>query len=211
MARVSKEEALRTRATIVETSSRLFRERGLDGTSIADLMSASGLTHGGFYGHFPSKDALAAEACTEAFSISRGRWQKKVAATNASSKQAIVDAYLSNRSRDRSGDGCPTPSLAGDVARAPRDAAVRSAFSAGVQDLVRILASTEGRGDAATDRREALADYATMVGAMVLARATAGQPISEELLVAARQRLNETPPHAALQHAPPSVRRSRKT
>jgi TetR/AcrR family transcriptional repressor of nem operon len=170
-------------------------------------MHASGLTHGGFYGHFPSKDALAAEACTEAFGTSKGRWQKKVTATDVPARQGIVDAYLSNRSRDRSGDGCPTPSLAGDVARTPRDAAVRAAFSAGVQDLVRILASTEGSGDAATDRRQALADYSMMVGALVLARATAGQPISEELLLAARHHLNETPPQASR----PPVRRARKT
>jgi TetR/AcrR family transcriptional repressor of nem operon len=196
MARVTREEALRTRATIVETSSRLFRERGLDGTSIADLMSASGLTHGGFYGHFPSKDALAAEACTDAFAMSCERWRRKLSTAKDSSRREIVDTYLSNRSRDRSGDGCPTPSLAGDVARAPADAAVRVAFAAGVEALVRILESTETTGDGAADRRSALADYSMMVGALVLARATAGRPLSDELLDAARDCLHEPSPRA---------------
>ena len=193
MVRATKEEAVRTRATIVETSSRLFRERGLDGTSIADLMNAAGLTHGGFYGHFPSKDALAAEACADAFAHSKARWGRKLKDSTSSARRSIVDGYLSTRTRDRCGDSCPTPSLAVDVARTPADAAVRVAFAEGVDDLVRILETVEDRGDPATDRQAALADYATMVGALVLARATAGQAISEELLEAARSRLNESP------------------
>ena len=91
------------------------------------------------------------------------------------------------------GDSCPTPSLAADVARTPADAAVRVTFAEGVGDLVRILQSVDDSGDAGAARQAALADYAMMVGALLMARATAGQTISEELLDAARSRLNEAP------------------
>lgn len=97
MPRVSKAEAEKNRAIIEQVSARLFREQGFHGISVADLMSAAGLTHGGFYGHFESKDALAAIACERAFEESVERWRKRVDAApdRAAALESLLDGYLS--------------------------------------------------------------------------------------------------------------------
>jgi TetR/AcrR family transcriptional repressor of nem operon len=191
MARVSRERAGQHRRAITEASARLFRERGLREVSVADLMAAAGLTHGGFYGHFSSKDSLAAEACGLAFARSCERWRRRIAAapTPASARTALIESYVSARSRNNPGASCPAAALAVDVAREGTHAPVREAFAAGIDDLVRILASVERDPDPATARAQALADLSTMAGALILARATAGQPLADEFLAAARARL----------------------
>ena len=152
MPRVSKAEAEKNRAIIEQVSSRLFREQGFHGISVADLMGAAGLTHGGFYGHFESKDALAAIACTRAFEESEGRWRKRVgeAPDHAAALASLIDGYLSARNRNNAGTGCPVPALASDVARESDDKPVRAAFHEGLEGLVDIL--TEVQPDA--DRSE---------------------------------------------------------
>lgn len=191
MARVTKEQALAHRAAITTASSRLFREKGL-GVSVADLMAEVGLTHGGFYGHFASKGALAASACDEAFAGALATWEKRIRdAGPDGARAALVESYVSTRSRNSKGTTCPTAVLAGDVSREPADAPVRAAYVAGTERLLDLLAATERSGDAAGDRSLAIGDLATMVGALVLARATAGTALSDEILVAARERLAE--------------------
>jgi TetR/AcrR family transcriptional regulator, transcriptional repressor for nem operon len=192
MPRVSREQADNNRTAITEASARLFRERGFKGVSVSDLMGAAGLTHGGFYGHFESKDALAAEACSLAFRHSAQRWKKRVAdnVDRDSARAALVEGYLSIKSRSCPGTSCPTTALAGDVAREDPNAPVRAAFAAGIEGLMEILESLQHRGGAGAPRRRALADFSTMVGALLLARATAGLGISDEVLVAARERLS---------------------
>jgi len=167
-----------------------MRERGIDGVSVADLMGAAGLTHGGFYGHFGSKEQLAAEACTHAFAESVARWKRRVAAQpdHNAALLALTEGYLSTHTRDNPGASCPTAALVCDVAREPMDAPVRVAFLSGTQQLVDVLASLHG-GDAEWARRKALARFSTLVGAVVLARATKGAEISDEFLRAAREEL----------------------
>jgi TetR/AcrR family transcriptional regulator, transcriptional repressor for nem operon len=198
MPRVSKDQTELNRSAITAASARLFRERGIDGVSVSDLMGAAGLTHGGFYGHFKSKQALAAEACSQAFEDSTARWNRRIADAPdaAAARAALVTAYLSTKSRGNPGTSCAATSLAGDVSREPSHAPVRGAFAAGIDGLVRILASVQESADAAADRSGALADFATMVGALLLARATADQGISDEFLIAARQRLSRAPESA---------------
>ncbi len=101
MPRVSRVVTERNRAAIERESARLFREQGLRGVSVAELMAAAGLTHGGFYGHFESKDALATVACTKAFDEAVERWQARISATTdpESALTALVDGYLSSRNR----------------------------------------------------------------------------------------------------------------
>jgi TetR/AcrR family transcriptional repressor of nem operon len=197
MPRVSREESDNHRLAITEASARLFREHGLKGVSVSDLMAAAGLTHGGFYGHFESKDALAAEACAMAFRQSATTWRKRVASHTdaAQARAAIIDGYLSARTRDNPGTSCAMPALAVDVAREPADAPIRASFAAGIEELAAILQSVQATGAAPSDRRAALLELATMVGAVVLARATEGTGASEELLAAAREGL--LPPAAA--------------
>lgn len=190
MPRVSKEQAELNRHAIEDASARLFKEKGFAGVSVADLMGAAGLTHGGFYGHFASKDELAAVACANAFRHSAERWAKRIEdqPDEHAALQSIVDHYLSSRSLQDIGSGCPGPSLVGDVAREDKDKPVRAAYQAGMSELVEILA-TLAPGDAATRRKTALAQWSLMVGAVMLARATQGDPVSGELLAAAREHL----------------------
>jgi len=187
MPRVSREQADKNRAAIEAASSRLFRERGLDGVTVADLMAAAGLTHGGFYGHFESKDALAALACEQAFDEAAGRWTAqgdKHGKTGA--RTAIHDGYLNAAHRDNPGKGCPAVALAADVARHDENSAVRDAYVAGVKQLLAALAAVQDETGPAA-RRTAMAQLATMVGALTLARATRGDAVSGQILSAARE------------------------
>jgi TetR/AcrR family transcriptional repressor of nem operon len=195
MPRVSRAEAEHHREQITQASARLFRERGIKGVSVADLMGAAGLTHGGFYGHFESKDALAAVAVSHAFEQSTGRWRKRVAAStdDAARRAALVDKFLAPQSLKDVGMGCPSVSLAGDISREPASSPIRTAYADGLEALVRILASVEAGPDAAARRSAALADFAAMAGALMLARATEGTPLAAQILAAARARLLANP------------------
>jgi len=211
MPRVTRAEAAHHREAITEASARLFKEHGLKGVSVADLMGAAGLTHGGFYGHFESKDALAGVAVARAYAQAQERWHKRVAAQpdDPARRAALVEAYLTPRSLKDVGLGCPTVALAGAVAREPADAPIRGAYVEGLDALLGILATVEpdASADPAAARAAALADYATMVGALMLARASAGTPLCDELLAAARARLL---PAAAVEN-PPARKRARKS
>ncbi len=191
MPRVSRAEAETHREQITDASARLFKERGLKGVSVADVMGAAGMTHGGFYGHFESKDALAGIAVAHAFGQSAERWHKRVAAEPdaPAGRAALIDKFLTSRSLRDVGLGCPSVSLATDVAREPAAAPIRAAYLDGLEALVQILAGVEDGADAGARRGAALADYATMAGALLLARATEGAPLADELLAAARGRL----------------------
>ena len=197
MPRVSRTEAESHRQQITDASARLFRERGVKGVSVADLMGAAGLTHGGFYGHFESKDALAGVAVARAFEQSAEKWRKRVAAgsDDETRRAGLVDGFLAPTNIRNVGLGCPTVSLATDVSREPAGAPIRTAYLDGLDALVQILSGVEPGADAAARREAALADHATMVGALLLARATEGTPLSHEFLAAARARLlpGETP------------------
>lgn len=197
MPRVSRQQTDLNRVAIEESSSRLFRERGLKSVSVADLMAEVGLTHGGFYGHFESKDALAAVACERSFANSEARWKERVAGKDgASALAAIVGSYLSTQSRNSPGTGCPTAGFIADVAREPAEAPIRAAYHEGVEKLLAVLASISHSGDEAADRREALVQFSTMVGALMLARATNGTPLSNEILAAAKKSLAAAPPRS---------------
>lgn len=196
MPRSSREQAARHREAIAEASSRLFRERGLKGISIADVMAAAGLTHGGFYGHFPSKDALAAEACARAFGESANRWNQWTTLAGddrQAMRAAIAGSYLSARHRASPGTGCAAVSLAADIAREAPDKPVRQAYAAGVRQLAANWARTIEAGDEPQRQQRALAELAMMVGAVTLARATEGDPLSDEVLAAVRAALSLPP------------------
>jgi TetR/AcrR family transcriptional repressor of nem operon len=196
MPRASKQQVDRHRAAITEASARLFRERGVDNVSVAELMGTAGLTHGGFYGHFESKDELAGEACRWAFSRSTERWRKRIADKDdpASARAALTDNYLSSQSRGGPDGSCPATTLASDVARKSADAPLRTAYAAGIEQLLEILTAAQDTGAPRSDREAALGDFATMVGGLLLAKATQGQPISDEILGAARRRLHRAAP-----------------
>ncbi|WP_440221782.1 TetR/AcrR family transcriptional regulator [Dokdonella sp. MW10] len=186
--RVTREQAERNRERIVDTASTLFREHGFDGIGVADLMKAAGLTHGGFYGHFESKDDLAAQSCAHAFAGSIERWRHVAARTpQADALRALVERYLDARHRDAPAKGCVLAALA---AEAPRQGAgVRRVFADGVRALLGVLEKAVPGRIRATRRRRALATLSGMVGAIVLARAVDDAALADEILEATRESL----------------------
>lgn len=194
MARASREQAEKHRQQIVEAASRLFRERGLDGVSVPELMGAAGMTHGGFYGHFESKDALAALAAEAGFGEFSSRFSAAVARHPADAQGArrdVLENYLSPGHRDHPGQGCATAALSVDVARSAPDSPIRETYATAINRFVDEVAaiSPHSPGDEAAARDDALATVATMVGALIIARASKGDPISDAVLDAALRRL----------------------
>jgi TetR/AcrR family transcriptional repressor of nem operon len=176
--RVTREKAAENRARIVATASRLFREKGFDGVGLDAIMKEAGLTHGGFYGHFSSKEDLAAEAVVRALEQGAGLQSRY---TNVAD---FVSDYLSESHFADRANGCVLAALGGDVAR--RGEEVRSAITSYVRTALEQLASL-CRGTAAARRRRAITTLAGVVGAMTLARAVEDPGLSDEILSTARQ------------------------
>lgn len=184
--KVSKEQMAENRERILDVAAQLFREKGFDGIGVADLMKSAGLTHGGFYGHFASKDELMAQATARALQRLQDAWvalARDAAAQGQPPLAAIEAAYLSARHRDAPGQGCLLAALGSDTAR--QGPAVRRAVTEGVHAQVDGLSSLVPGRTKAARRQRALADYATLVGAMVLARAVDDEDLSNEILHAA--------------------------
>jgi TetR/AcrR family transcriptional regulator, transcriptional repressor for nem operon len=149
MARHSREEAAASRARVLRIASRSIRARGIGGTAIPAVMRDAGLTHGSFYAHFDSKDALVSEACAQAFGRSAAVQEATAAgARKGEALAAIVRRYLTEAHRDEPETGCPAPALMTEVARQP--APVRRAYTKGIEDLLarfeRLCPSGERRG-----------------------------------------------------------------
>ncbi|MFG1652583.1 TetR/AcrR family transcriptional regulator [Micromonospora sp. NPDC049275] len=194
MGRTSRAEAARHREEVVAVTSRLLRERGAAGMSVQDLMGAAGLTHGGFYKHFSSKDELLGIAATTAFGELLALLDQfsDDLPDRSEARSALLRHYLSPEHRDTPGTGCANTALAADAARASADSPLRTSYAMGLQETVKRmtdLAEAPGR-DGTEARRRALVDLATMVGALTLARATGQTPLSEEILQTAREALS---------------------
>jgi TetR/AcrR family transcriptional repressor of nem operon len=188
--RRSQEDTAKTRARIVEEAARLFRTGGIDATSVADVMSAAGLTVGGFYRHFDSKEDLVAEAIDAASRESRARLVASSASEDESDLLALLDGYLSDGHRKHPGQGCPVAALCSEVAHAGK--ATKRAFTGALQ---RMLAGVNGPagGSSKADRASALFAVSAAVGALVLSRATHDEALARELLAAAREQLAAMP------------------
>lgn len=182
--RVSREQAAENRRRVVKTASRLFRERGFDGIGVADIMKAAGLTHGGFYGQFASKEALAAEAVSEALDSSVKRWRERAAANPDAPLAALVDAYLSDEHRDAKSLSCAIPALASEVRR--QGEAVRNSYGQGANGLIEVLADVMPEESSEERRQSALVAFSAMVGAVTLSRAVGDQHLADEILQACR-------------------------
>jgi TetR/AcrR family transcriptional repressor of nem operon len=188
MMRYSREHKAETHARIVHKASVLLRERGVHGVGVADLMKEAGLTHGGFYAHFNSRDALLVEAVAHAMDRSIAKWRKTTEGTSAAAGlAAIVDAYLTPAHRDDPGYGCAIAALGAEIAR--EGAGARQMFAAKLGEMVDVVAALGADASGASDaRREAMAKLALMTGALVLARAAGGGAFSADVLAAAHER-----------------------
>jgi TetR/AcrR family transcriptional repressor of nem operon len=185
--RVSREKAAQHRDRIIDAAGALFRAKGFGGIGVADIMKAADLTHGGFYGHFASKDDLVAQASRRTMVRAATNWTKLVEAAPDNPYAALLKHYLSPKHRDDPGKGCAFAALGNDAARSGK--IVRKAFAEGLAPLIDILAqSIPGKSNAAR-RRKAVAAMATLVGALTMARAVEGTPLSDEMLEAAHREL----------------------
>ncbi|MCR9257180.1 MAG: TetR family transcriptional regulator [Alphaproteobacteria bacterium] len=184
MARVSREEKQRTHAAIVATAARLFREHGLAGVGVADVMSAAGLTHGGFYRHFASKDALIAAAFAQAVEEATAAL---AAADGAAARQAAllryVDVYLSREHVDRPSTGCPLAALGGEARHAAPETA--DAAAAGMDRAIARVARCLPAGQARLTKARCL--MSLLVGAITIARLSRDATDREAILAAARE------------------------
>jgi TetR/AcrR family transcriptional repressor of nem operon len=184
----SRVEKAQTHKRIVAIAAKRFREEGLTGIGIADLMREAGLTVGGFYKHFKSRDALVAEALGSALQM----WKQQVKAAASGGPpvtyESLVDDYLSQAHRDHPGTGCPISALAGDIARADKQA--RAVVSRQIHDNIELVAAllrdttrkAVGQEDKRTARSRAIFTYCALVGAISVARAVSDDQLSREIL-----------------------------
>jgi TetR/AcrR family transcriptional repressor of nem operon len=178
----SKAEKAENHERIVQVAAGIFRELGLDGISVADLMQSAGLTHGGFYRHFDTRDDLVAEAVERALEDGSAA-ADAIAANPRSSIATVVDAYLSLAHRDNIASSCAVSALANDVARSTDRA--RSAYSQQVGRYASLIAGLIAHMPQKKRRSTALAALATLVGAVSLARAVNDEALSREILKSA--------------------------
>jgi len=189
--KVTRAQAEANRQAVVEAAGRLFREHGVKGVGLAELMGAAGLTHGGFYKQFQSKDNLVAEACTAALAEGPLKWTRIVDAAGARREAplaALVRHYLSPAHRDRIGEGCALAGLGPDAVR--HDASLRQRFEDAVRAHAGVIERALPASSAGQD--EALATLSTMVGALLLARMVEDEAFSRQILDAASARLLDT-------------------
>lgn len=180
--RVSRAQADANREAVINAASRLFRENGFDGIGLKDLMNGAGLTQGGFYKQFKSKDDLAALAARRAMENVTRRWSS-TAASSADPLGAVVDLYLSAGHRDEPGDGCPLVALGGDAAR--QSAEVRIPFQDGIKAHIQVLEELMPEGGEPGATEKATVALALMVGAVTLSRIVTDPELSARLLKAA--------------------------
>jgi TetR/AcrR family transcriptional repressor of nem operon len=178
--RVSREKAAESRDRILDAAARNFRERGLDGIGVADVMKDAGFTHGGFYAHFDSKEDLMAEACARALDGSLERWRRLADASPEKALRAIADHYLSARHLANPGGGCTIAALGSDLSR--HGPGVRAAVTSRFRGLMEILAGAMAGRTQAARRGKALAAYSSLVGAVVLARAVDDPELAREIV-----------------------------
>jgi TetR/AcrR family transcriptional regulator, transcriptional repressor for nem operon len=191
--RVSKEKAAQNRQDILTAAARLFREHGIHATGVDAITKEAGLTHGGLYSQFGSKEAIAAEAIRFAVTRSKHLWQR--AAKRPPGIQAfrcVVEGYLSRKHRDEPGQGCIIAALGADIARQPYS--VREAFTKELQDAFELLAQLMPGDDPSHCSDDAIAALSSMVGALILARAVSDETLSDLILKTTAKRLCQNSP-----------------
>lgn len=159
------------RRRILDVASRLFRDKGFDAVSVAEVMKAAGLTHGGFYGHFTSKDDLIAQTLAHALAGDT---------VGGGDFSAFVSSYLAPRHRDNAAGGCPTAGLAAAIRH--QNPATRTAMTEGLRAQIARIENAMPEERSAVRRRAAIGSWAAMVGAVILARAIDDPELSDEIL-----------------------------
>ena len=188
--RYSPEHKQETHDRIVRKASVRLREKGAHGIGVADLMKEAGLTHGGFYAHFDSREALVIEAFGYAMERSMEHWRKITGEVSPEKRLALIaEAYLSALHRDNPGHGCSIPALGAEIAReSPK---TRKAFAGKLEEMIERLADCVPNQPRKAARKQAIATLATMAGTMLLARIAGSGELSDEVLKAGRDSVLE--------------------
>jgi TetR/AcrR family transcriptional repressor of nem operon len=174
-----------THDRIVKKASVRLREKGAHGIGVADLMKEAGLTHGGFYAHFDSREALVIEAFGYAMDRSMEHWRKLTGEAAPEKRLALVaESYLSTLHRDNPGHGCSIPALGAEIAReSPK---TRKAFAGKLDQMIEMMTDYVPNMPRKAARKQAIATLATMAGTMLLARIAGSNELSDEVLKAGR-------------------------
>jgi len=186
--RKTREQTAESKAKIIETAARLLRERGVEGASIADVMAAAGMTQGGFYRHFSSKNDMLAAATRHAFGAMAADFDRERDGADAA-LQAYVARYLSRDHIEHPGLGCPAAGFGCDAGRMPD--ILGGEFADGAEQLVtRVAAGLVAQGMPAADARaEAIRTLAMLIGTVVIARALGPSPLQNEIVAATQAKL----------------------
>jgi TetR/AcrR family transcriptional repressor of nem operon len=192
---VAKKQAVRNKQAIIAAASRVFRERGVDGVGVADIMLEAGFTHGGFYNHFESKSDLAGQVCAAAFADGLSDLKSVVDQSLATDPRAFrraLENYLSKGVRDDPGQACPTATFAADAPR--QGEGMQKAYAEGMQGFVDTIEQYFAQRDglsAPVARERAMEVLVTLVGAITIARGVgaAAPRLSDSFLKAARRKL----------------------
>jgi TetR/AcrR family transcriptional repressor of nem operon len=187
--RVSRLQEAENHELILDAATKLFRERGIDGIGVSDLMKAAGLTHGGFYGHFKSKEDLVAQACKRAVIRMRQNWINVLDQTTGDPLEALAATYLTPKHRDGPGRGCPIAALGPEVSR--QGPAVRHVITEELRPFIEYLSGIVQGSSSRLRRQKALATYASLVGALVVSRVVDDPDLSNEVLVAVAATMHE--------------------
>jgi TetR/AcrR family transcriptional repressor of nem operon len=189
--KVSKAKSIENRELVLDTAAQLFREHGFDGIGVADLMKNAGLTVGGFYKSFGSKEDLIAESCERACTKSRNRWEEHIANPEiADPFKRIASSYLSDTSRDNLSKTCLFSTLGVEVPR--REQVVKDVFSDSLESSIQVLSKVVPGENDEEKRANTIAIFSQWVGALVLSRIAEGNPLSDEILSVARKTANVT-------------------
>ncbi|WP_206996722.1 TetR/AcrR family transcriptional regulator [Trinickia mobilis] len=185
--KVSREQFLENRERILEVASRMFRENGFNGVGVADIMNGAGMTHGGFYRHFASKEDLAVKTSEASMTHTVEKWSQQRQSNPDSALSTFIGHYLSERHRDSPGEGCMLAALASDAGREGPE--IRKCFADGVTSMIGSLEKLLPGEASADTRRTAIAMMAELAGAVVLSRAVGDAALSKEILGAVTEDL----------------------
>jgi len=184
--RYSKQHKIETHDRIVSKAAARLREKGLHGVGVADLMKDAGLTHGGFYAHFDSREALVIEAFSQTMDASIRNWRETAQDTAPEKRlEQLVRNYLTTRHRDTPARGCAVPTLGGDIVReSPK---TRRAFAAKVEEMIDEIAAMLPAASPGEAKHQAIVALSTMIGTLLLSRIAGTGELSEEILSIGRE------------------------
>ena len=185
--KVNREQAIANREKVLKVASEQFKERGLDGISVVDLMNKAGLTHGGFYSQFKSKEALTQEVCVRAMTNTKENWQEVIDKATEAPLADLAEYYLTPAHRKSVNKGCPLAAMGNDVAR--KNGSVRRIFSNSLNDLIAAMSKVTPGGTEEKRKKIALSAISEMVGGIILSRIMEDETEAIELMDAVREDL----------------------